>query len=43
MFVSLNDIYNALDEGESITKKFPYSHPTKTEGKTINLSLGRIW
>ena len=43
IFVSVEDIYKALDEGVSIDQKFNYSHPTKTGGINVRLSLGRIW
>ena len=43
IFASVDDIYKALSDGVKITDKFEYSHPTKTNGKVIKLSLGRIW
>lgn len=43
IFNSIEDVYSALDDGVDISTKFPFSHPTKTNNKTINLSLGRIW
>ena len=43
IFSSTADVYQALDEKVNIYNKFAFSHPTKTEGKLINLSLGRIW
>lgn len=43
IFSSTADVYQALDEKVNIYDKFAFSHPTKTEGKLINLSLGRIW
>ena len=43
IFSSTEDIYKALDEGVSITQKFSYTHPVKTNGVSKRLSLGRIW
>jgi len=38
-----DDVYNMIKEGEKLSQKIPYSHPKKTNGKVINLQLGRIW
>jgi len=38
-----NDVYNLIGEGKKLTDKMSYSHNQKTGGKTINISLGRIW
>lgn len=43
IFNSPDDVYKALDEGIPVDTKFPFSHPVKTNNKTINMSLGRIW
>lgn len=43
IFTTVDDVYKALDDNISIEEKFLYSHPTKTKGKSIKLSLGRIW
>lgn len=43
LFNSVADVYKALEDGVPITQKFGYSHPVKTEGISIRLSLGRIW
>lgn len=37
------DVYNLIAAGNKLTKKFSYYHNFKTGGKTINLTLGRIW
>lgn len=43
IFSSVDDIYKALSDGAKINDRFEYSHPTKTGGKIVKLSLGRIW
>lgn len=43
IFTTVDDVYKALDDNISVEEKFLYSHPTKTKGKSIKLSLGRIW
>ena len=43
IFSTVEDVYKALDDGVAINEKFSYTHPTKTGGKSIRLSLGRIW
>ena len=43
IFNSVEDIYKLLDEGVPVSQKYGYSHPTKTAGESIRLSLGRIW
>jgi len=41
---TLDNVYEQLKKGEDLnTSKFPYSHTKKTNNRTINLSLGRIW
>jgi len=37
------DVYKLIEKGNKLTTKFSYSHPKKTNGKNINLQLGRIW
>lgn len=37
------DVYNLIREGKELNSKIPYSHPKKTNGKVMNLKLGRIW
>lgn len=43
LFASVDDVYKALDDGVDIYTQFAFSHPTKTKGRSIKLSLGRIW
>lgn len=43
IFVSTDDIYKALNDGVLLSDKYTFSHPVKTSGKSIKLSLGRIW
>lgn len=41
---TLDRVYEELKKDNvQINTKFPYSHQTKTNNKTINMSLGRIW
>lgn len=40
---SLEDVYSALKQDVSLKKKLPYSHPKKTKGRSINMSIGRQW
>ncbi len=42
-FSTVQDVYNALNEGYKISDKVNYSDPKKTKGKAVKLSLGRIW
>jgi hypothetical protein len=37
------DVYNLIKSGKELSTKFPYDHSKKTNGKVINLQLGRIW
>jgi len=37
------NVYDLLKSGKSLDSKVPYSHPQKTNGKVLNLKLGRIW
>jgi len=42
--ITLEQIYNKLKEKHiTLDTKIPYSHPFKTQNKTLNMSLGRIW
>ena len=41
--VLLEDIYNLLKENKSVTDKISYTHPFKTDGKAIRMSIGRVW
>jgi len=43
IFTTVEDVYAAINEGAKIEDKYSYSHPIKTGGKTLNVSLGRIW
>lgn len=43
LFISVDDVYRALDDGYTLSDQFPFSHPSRTKGKEIYLSLGRIW
>ena len=43
MIASPNDVYNLIKEENKLSDKFSYSHPFKTNGRSIQLSLGRIW
>ena len=38
-----DDVYNLIKSGKELSTKFPYNHSKKTNGKVINLQLGRIW
>lgn len=40
---NLTNIYDLIGEGKQLELKFPYSHPKKTNGRVMNMSLGRIW
>lgn len=37
------NIYDLIKDGKTLSSKVSYSHPKKTGGKSINLTLGRIW
>jgi hypothetical protein len=37
------NVYSLIKEGKTLDTKIPYSHPKKTGGKTLNITLGRIW
>ena len=41
--VTVEEVYEKIKGGESLDKKMAYSHPEKTGGKSMRLSLGRIW
>ena len=41
--VTVEDVYSKLKEGEPLSKKMAYSHPEKTDNKSVRISLGRIW
>ena len=43
VFATVEDVYKALQEKTPIHKKFGWSHPKKTKGKSLMMSLGRIW
>jgi len=44
MIGTLEDVYSELNKPTSaLSKKYMYSHKLKTKGKTIKMSLGRIW
>ncbi len=36
-------IYDMIKEGKSLSTKISYSYPKKNGGKSINLTLGKIW
>mgnify|MGYP001458605157 CR=1 FL=1 len=38
-----DNIYDLIKDGKELSSKIPYSHPKKTNGKVLNLTLGRIW
>lgn len=42
-FTSIDDVYTALENGAHIEDKFSFSHIKKTNSKSKQMSLGRIW
>ena len=38
-----DDVYNLIKSGKTLNSPIPYSHSKKTNGKVLNLKLGRIW
>lgn len=38
-----DNIYDLIKDGKTLNSKVSYSHPKKTGGKSMNLTLGRIW
>ncbi|HQF36799.1 MAG TPA: hypothetical protein PLL26_04140 [Candidatus Dojkabacteria bacterium] len=40
---SSENVYDLIKDGKTLSTKIPYSHPKKTGGKVMNLTLGRIW
>ncbi len=41
--INTKDIYKKLKDGDSITKKISYVHKEKTQNKSKQMSIGRIW
>jgi hypothetical protein len=41
--INIEEIYNRLKEGENLETKTSYTHPSKTDNKSVRMSLGRIW
>lgn len=41
--VTVEEVYEKIKAGESLSKKIAYSHPEKTKNTSVRLSLGRIW
>lgn len=41
--LTIEDVYSQIREGKSFSDKVSYSHPFKTDNKSVRLSLGRIW
>ncbi len=43
MIATPSDVYNLIKEGSKLSDKFAYTHPFKTNGRSVLTSLGRIW
>lgn len=41
--LTIDDIYEKIKQGKSFSDKVSFSHPNKTDNKTVRMSLGRIW
>jgi hypothetical protein len=41
--VTIEDVYGKLEDGADLNTKTAYSHSFKTDGKSVRISLGRIW
>jgi len=41
--VTIEEIYENLKNGDPLNKKIAYSHPDKTDGKSLRMSMGRVW
>jgi hypothetical protein len=41
--ISLEEVYSKLKQGSQLESKVVYSHPNKTDNKTVRMSLGRVW
>ena len=41
--ISTEDIYKKLKEGKNLKDKISFTHKQKTKGKSIRMSIGRIW
>ena len=37
------NVYDLIAEGKELTSKVSYSHNKKTGGRSVNLTLGRVW
>lgn len=40
---TVDNVYEMLKSGRELDEKIAFSHPTKTNDKAINTSIGRIW
>lgn len=43
LFASVEEVYEALKDGAKLNDEYHFTHPEKTKGRSIKLSLGRIW
>ena len=41
--VTIEQVYEQLEEGKTLDNKISYTHPFKTDNKSVRMSLGRIW
>lgn len=41
--LTVEDVYTRLKDGKNLEDKVSYSHPSKTDNKTVRISLGRVW
>ncbi len=41
--ILLDDVYELLKTGKDIEDKMSYSHPFKTNGKSVRMTIGRVW
>lgn len=41
--VSLEEIYQKIKDGSQLENKISYSHPNKTDNKSMRMSIGRVW
>lgn len=41
--ITIEQVYEELEEGKDVDAKISYNHPFKTDGKSVRMSLGRIW